>query len=208
MPSSRRKRHRRPGRSIPFRDPKRLILVVCEGRKTEPEYFAGFNRAHRNALVRIEFVKAHGVPRTLIDAAKESKGEALLSAHRERDDNLVFDSVWCVFDFDDHPEIPDALEMARANGIEVALSNPSFELWLLLHFRQNPGMQHRARIKEMLAEYVPGYDKSIDFADYSNGYSEAVTRARRLNEDAEQDGEQGRNPSTGVYRLTELIRAG
>ncbi len=41
MPS-RRDRDRRPGRRAPFREPKPVILIVCEGERTEPEYFEGF----------------------------------------------------------------------------------------------------------------------------------------------------------------------
>lgn len=97
--------------------------------------------------------------------------------------------------------------MADANGIDLAVSNPSFELWLLLHFA-TCGMQHRHKIAEMLEGYVPGYDKGVSFNSYKDGYLQAVARARRLAEEATSDGEPYRNPTTGVYRLTELIRTG
>jgi len=38
------------------------------------------------------------------------------------------------------------------------------------------------------------------------GYPDAVRRAQQLDADAVSLGEPGRNPTTGVYRLTELIR--
>lgn len=40
------------------------------------------------------------------------------------------------------------------------------------------------------------------------GYAKAVARARSLQQRAEATGEPNRNPSTGVYLLTELIRIG
>jgi len=141
-----------------------------------------------------------------VQTAKDHKKRAEADAKRERDENLAYDSVWCVFDVDDHPHIPDAQQMARDNDIQLSISNPCFELWLLLHFRENPGMQPRHKVQRMLVKYVSGYDKDVKYATYSDGYQQAVIRAKRLDESAESDGESGRNPTTGVYQLTEIIR--
>jgi hypothetical protein len=206
MPNA-RNRDRKPGRRPPFRDPQPTILIVCEGEKTEPQYFKGFQKACRNPRVTIEVAKEHGVPWTLVNIAKECKRDAEAAARSERDDNLAFDSVWCVFDVDEHPRVSDAKVMARDNGIELAISSPCFELWLLLHFRENPGMRDRTRMKRLLAEHVPDYDKSGDFATYAAGYRQAVNRAKRMDQSAADDGDVGRNPTTGVYKLTECIRS-
>src|SRR5262249_19618035 len=193
------------GRRPPFRDPKPIILIVCEGERTEPEYFDGFSRFCRNPRVRIAIAPEHGGPRTVVNTAKERKKEAEAAARREADENLVYDSVWCVFDVDDHPQVADAMQMARDNGIELAISNPCFELWLLLHFRDSPGMQHRAAMQRMLSKHVPGYDKRVEFMVYGAGYRQAVERAKRMDEAAQSSGESGRNPTTGVYKLTMAI---
>jgi hypothetical protein len=149
-------------------------LVVTEGRTTEPQYLRGFASVCHNPRVTVKIAPEHGVPRTLVETAKRRKKEAEEDAAREKDDNLAFDSVWCVFDVDEHPRVADAREMARDNGIDLAISNPCFELWLLLHFRESPGMQDRARIRDMLREHVPEYDKHVDYAAYSPGYEQAA----------------------------------
>ena len=95
--------------------------------------------------------------------------------------------------------------MARDNGIELAVSDPCFQPWLILHFRDGPGMQHRDSIRQMLSGHVPGYDKRVDFAAYSAGYPPAAT-VQRMDKNAQEDGESGRHSTTGVYRLTEVIR--
>ena len=200
-----RNRQRRQGRRPAFLDPKPTILVVSEGEVTEPEYLHGLRRACRNPRVTIEVAREHGVPRTLVDFAKQYKEQAEIKAAREGDDNLAYDSVWCVFDIDEHPRVGEAKEMARDNGIHLAISNPCFELWLLLHFRENPGMQDRAKMKDMLTKHVSEYDKHVDYATYAAGYPQAVLRAKRMDESAEEAGEPGRNPTTCVYKLTELI---
>lgn len=206
MAIQRRDRARRPGRRPPFRDPKPIILIVCEGEITEPEYFEGFWRACQNPRVTVKIADDHGVPKTLVEIAKELKNEALARAKQECDDNLAFDSVWCVYDVDDHPNLHEAREMAAKNGIELAISNPCFELWLLLHFRDNPGMQHRDKLAQLLKKFDPAYDKHVDYATYEAGYEDAVTHARRMNQSAENRGDFGGNPSTRVYLLTEQIR--
>ncbi|MBN1912122.1 MAG: RloB domain-containing protein [Pirellulales bacterium] len=201
-----RDRKRRPGRRPAFREPKPTILIVTEGKVTEPEYIEGFRKAFRNTRVRVEIAKGRGVPRTLVETAKELKKEAKDRARQEKDEFLEYDSVWCVFDIDDHPAVGEVKEMARDNGIDLAISNPCFELWLLLHFTDNPGMQDRTTMRDRLKKFVPGYRKHVDYATYSAGYEKAVKRAAQMDDVAEEAGEPHRNPTTGVYKLTELIR--
>jgi hypothetical protein len=184
-----------------------VILIVTEGDVTEPQYLKGFAEASKNARVRIEVVGGVGVPRTIVESAKERKKAAAIRARREKDDNLCYDEVWCVFDIDQHPNIPDAIQMARDNGIELAISNPCIELWLWLHFADQPGMQHRHALQRMMKRHIANYDKHVDYTDYAEGYDVAVRRASRLDADAEADMDAGRNPTTGVWRLTESIRS-
>jgi len=46
-----------------------------------------------------------------------------------------------MFDRDEHHEIPEAFARAKREGIKVVFSNPSFDLWLLLHFTAFSGTQ-------------------------------------------------------------------
>lgn len=186
--------------------PRMRILVLCEGHHTEPQYLRGLRDWCRNPLVEVIVDDEHGVPLTLVQRAKAAKLDAARRAARERDDNASYDAVWCVFDTDEHPNLEQARAMAREGGIEVALSNPCFELWLLLHFRESPGMRGRKEVARMLRKHVASYDKRVEFAVYRQGYAAAVTRAQRLERDAAADGEDGRNPSTGVHRLAEAVR--
>ena len=52
---------------------------------------------------------------------------------RARRDDREFDEIWCVFDIDEHANVRTAISNAKDSGIEVAVSNPCVELWLLLH---------------------------------------------------------------------------
>ena len=204
---SKRDRDRRPARRQPFKDPKPRILVVCEGRFSEPEYLNGLIIACANPRVSVEIKPGSGVPKTIVEFAKELKLQNRQEAKRGNDENILYESIWCVFDIDDHPNVPGSKRMAKDNGLEVAISSPAFELWLLLHFRGFPGQQHRDKITRMLKKFVPSYDKHVEFrSDYQATYSAAVDRALKMDQDAIEADEENRNPTTGFYRLTELIR--
>lgn len=202
---NRRNRKRKPARRGDLRDVRQRLLIVCEGKRTEPEYLRGFQRWCRNALVDVDYDAPAGEPLTLVNRARALREDAAREARRKGDDNLSYDQVWCVFDRDDHPHFNEAIGLAQQHLLELAVSNPSFELWLLLHFRQKTGRQHRNVIRRLLKAHVPTYDKGVDFEDYREKYWDAYDRAARLGRACNTDGEPFRNPSTGIYALTEQI---
>ena len=58
----------------------------------------------------------------------------------------------------------------------------------------------------MLKQFIPDYRKHVRFEDLASGYLAAVRRARALDQQAVDDHDEGRNPTTGFWRLTESIR--
>ncbi|QDU97818.1 RloB family protein [Lignipirellula cremea] len=204
----RRDKPRRPARPIPFKDPKPRILVLSEGEVTEVQYLNGFAEACENPRVDVETIPAAGVPRTIVKECKRRKREAEDEARRKEDDNLRYDEVWAVFDIDEHPHIPDAMQMAEANDIRLAISSPCIELWLYLHLRSQPGPQDRHQMLAKMKECIAGYDKTVNYADYAKGYEDAKRRAAQLEKTPPAKNDPVPNPSTGVWRLTESIQQG
>jgi RloB-like protein len=207
---NKRNRHRPPGRRAPYCEQKRRFLILCEGEVTEVQYFRAFEKWRRSALLELPNLEIDGLGNAtikLVREAKQRKQAALAQAKSEKDDNLAYDQVWCVFDVDDHPDLGAAKVMARDNEIQLAISNPCFELWLLLHLRGDPGQKSREKIKEMLAAETTTSktNKTVDFEKLKPGYVEAVKKATQLDEQAARDQEEGRNPTTSVYLLTEAI---
>lgn len=189
-----------------FREPRRRILVVCEGEVTEPKYFRGLRRSFRNAAVEIEIDDQHGTPKTLVEHAARRKKQAAREAARQKDTFLAYDEVWCVCDVDDHPLLADAKQQARDNGISLAISNPCFELWALLHFHRQTAAEPRQRIRQLLKAHIPDYDKELPTPRLIPLLEQAMERARHLEHLAELAGVPGKNPSTGVHLLVERIR--
>jgi hypothetical protein len=169
----------RSKRAVPAR--RNNVLVISGGQRTESQYFSGLRLARRVPITVKYKVDA---PHNLVKYAARLRDQ-----YRED-----FEAVWCVVDVDSF-DITAAAKEAERVEVNLAVSNPCFEVWLLLHFAD-----HRAHIagyraaRDLLARHVPGYDKKPDFTTFDGGVEEAVARAALLGPD---------NPATDVGRLVE-----
>lgn len=89
------------------------ILIVCEGKNTEPSYFKQFKLATAKIVVL-------GNGYNTVSLVGQAQ-------HLSEQDN--YSQVWCVFDKDYFPaeDFNNAIAMAQAAGFGVAYSNQSFE---------------------------------------------------------------------------------
>lgn len=187
-----------------FRQPLRRFLIVCEGQVTEKCYFSDLRQLDR-APVQFEFI-AGAVPKTLVERAVARKRASEQAADRERDVNQLFDEIWVVCDVDEHPRVADATQQARDNGIRVAISNPCFELWALLHFQEQSSHIHRHSVQRLCRQYMPSYKKKLPCHVLMTHYDKAYERAVHLGRWHERRGTLGANPSTNVHDLVQSIR--
>ncbi|MGA2602197.1 MAG: RloB family protein [Bryobacteraceae bacterium] len=201
---ARRDRHDDLRRRAAVRSPRPRFLIVCEGTQTEPEYFLE-TRIRERSVIDLQ-VSPGGVPKTLVERAVAMKREAALEAKRKKDENLKYDQVWCVFDIDEHPFVPEAKQQARDNGIEVAISNPCFELWALLHFRDQRAHIERGALHHECKQYMPGYEKRLPVSEIYHLLEDALRRATDLDQWQNSRGCDGANPSTGVYKIMQRIK--
>jgi hypothetical protein len=193
-------------RRPPRLEPRARVVVYCEGKVTEPCYIEDFRREEKSQLVQVIVYPRGESPKTLVETAASEKKEAQRLARRQGDAYLKYDEVWCVFDVDEHPRLPDAIQQACDNGINLAISNPCFELWALLHYREQTAYLERHKAQSLLRQHLPNYHKCLPFEEMHEYYEIAVQRARTLKRRREEAADVGGNPSTGVYRLTEQIR--
>ena len=123
------------------REIKQSFLIVCEGEKTEPDYFKAF----RMTAATIKAVGQAMNTMTLVN-----KAISIREADQKR--KRVYDQCWVVFDKDDFPakDFNQAIQLAEKNGFHVAYSNQAFEYWFLLHYNLYTGAIHRNQYKDML----------------------------------------------------------
>jgi hypothetical protein len=184
------------------------ILVLCEGAVTEAGYLKDFISEFKDSLVQVEIDSQGDVPVKLVARALKRRNQADLQANRLQDEFLRYNEVWCVFDVDEHSHLSEVRAQAQNNDIHLAVSNPCFELWALLHFGDHAAFISRKEAKSLLRRHLPRFRKALPFGRLHPGYLTAVRRAKELDRQRERSNDPGGNPSTGVYRLTERIREG
>ncbi len=119
-----------------FRDA-RLIVIASEGKDTERIYFNALAKEYANPRVHVHILERRGEeqnnssPKHVLEQLKDYKSQYDL----EEDDEL-----WLVVDKDhwtDGMLSEVATECTHNVSMHMALSNPCFEVWLLLHL-ENP----------------------------------------------------------------------
>ncbi|MFG2600543.1 RloB family protein [Streptomyces sp. NPDC048462] len=188
-------RESRLGRRTELRTPRLRLLVVCGAEVTEHTYIQGLKNAARNPAVSVKIVKHPKAPSQVVEHAAK-----LLEAA-----DGAYDEAWCVLDVDEFTDLDQALRDADRHHVGIALSNPCFEVWLLLHFTDH--RKHAPSydgLVPILNKHTPGgYSKTdLDFRHYQDGWREAVRRARQL---APEGKEREANPSTGMWKLALAI---
>ena len=128
-------------RKVNTKEVKQRFLIVCEGAKTEPNYFKKFRVP--KTVIDVKGVGEN--PSRLVQSTIILKAEAV-----EADEE--YDQVWCVFDRDDWPpqDFNNAIHQAENHNFKVAYSNEAFELWYILHFEfLNTGIPRSDYIKKL-----------------------------------------------------------
>lgn len=128
-----------------IREVKQSFLIVCEGEKTEPDYFKAF----RMTAATIKAVGKAMNTMTLVN-------KAISIREADKAKKRFYDQCWVVFDKDDFPakDFNQAIQYAEKNGFQVAYSNQAFEYWFLLHFNLYQGPIHRSQYKNMLERLI------------------------------------------------------
>jgi hypothetical protein len=198
-----------------------LFVIAAEGSVTERQYFEGL-REHAvidPRRVRIEVIDAaDGTP-----SAPQHVMSRLDEFRRRHRLNDALDQLWLVIDTD-HWSAPNHLsnldqviQQARQKGFHTAVSNPCFEIWLLLHFTgdvssidvsKEPRGAGR-RCIEILRKVCGSYDKSnLQVERYTReSVVAAIDRARAL--DIAPGDRWPQAVGTHVYRLAhELLQQG
>ena len=132
------------------------FLIVCEGEKTEPNYFRAFTE-RRSEVKEIKVAGCGCSTCQLIIEAKK------LREKLERERMVPFDRVWLVFDKDEFKDFNKAIEDAKKEGMNCAWSNQAFELWYVLHFQYLDTGVDRKQYIGMIEDKVRKASKSKTF---------------------------------------------
>lgn len=205
---------RPPRRRRSHRSPKPRVLIVCEGKETEPKYFDGLCR-EQGVRDRFSVKIVPGDGKTPLTALRKALRHVQAA---ERHSALRFAEVWCIFDVEqagENPQLDEARKVASENHFPVALSNPAFEVWILSHFERTAAAFIKCdkvidRLnKHWQREFGGEYEKSDRdlYRRLRDHTTEAVENAKWVREQhfAGQPDTARCNSSTEVYRLVERL---
>lgn len=183
-------------------------MIVCEGAKTEPNYFQALKRNLRSGTLAIEIYgeECGSDPISVVKFAKKLQGEA--KRRMKRTLEPAYDEIWCVIDVDQHPNLNRAISDAAQSGMSVALSHPCFEYWLLLHFVDtNRGFRECSEVIRELRGHISDYTKGranlnefLARTEIGLANAEKYERLRPAGQSVVQ-----LNSSSDVHKLVKLI---
>ena len=218
----------------------KIIFISCEGSVTEEEYFQIISQLYQNIKTQVQLISVVediiAVPkrrrnqeqkRTLTKSKPDQLLDRIEIFKQQKDSIYDFekhpdDEFWIIADVDDHTEEyyidkwNQTLRSCQEKHYHYAVSNPFFELWLLLHHtdvddtdydyavteeHQYEKTDHfRKRLQNAGAKLKK---KSIIPTDYSKGKIQlAIQRAEKLHNKSE---DWPRSLGTTVYLLLNSI---
>jgi hypothetical protein len=196
----------------------RLVVIAAEGRETEKIYFQELSEKLCSPKVHVKFLK-----RENNNSSPESVHEQIVNFKKEysiADD----DQLWIVINRDNWT-IQSIKRIAQYcsqdTNLNFCLSNPCFELWLLLHKldikkctdqekelisknkkNKNKGETYTKKLlKNMLGHYS---ESNYDIGELLNTIDDAIIRAKEL--DIAPRTRWPQQMATRVYRLVESIQ--
>jgi hypothetical protein len=118
------------------------------------------------------------------------------------------DEAWLVVDKDNWPEehLNQLFHWSQSQENHgLAVSNPQFEFWLLLHFEDAFGIRTASECTQRLYEHLPEFNKSIDHRKITiEMILSAIARAKKRDKPLCEDWPKEEGVTT-VYRLIERI---
>ena len=124
---------------------RRFYLIVCEGEKTEPNYFESLKNDLPKGVLDVCDFKIVGTGNNTVSLVNEAMK---LRKKFQTETNKTIDKLWIVFDKDSFSDLSfnSAIQTCMTNNpdVDCAWTNESFELWYLLHFHYyNTGISRK-----------------------------------------------------------------
>ena len=213
--SFKRKRNRQP--------PKKLFLIACEGEKKEPNYIEDLVRSGKDSR------KIAAGSKVLIVNHQHTDPCGVLTDLRSDPNYEYAEQRWIVIDRDAVENIKSengghtqenfdrALLDSSEAGVDVAFSNPCFELWLVLHFEYRDSASSRVDVQKKALELLKKNKlmkpkASLDDLKAEEGLFSALGEKRLVKavKNAEKlceiNGEKCQNPCTTFHKLINAIK--
>lgn len=171
-----------------------LYVIATEGEVTEKIYFSGVFGRKNIRMPVLNTKKGNSSPDRVLKRLNQYR----------RENNASPNELWLVIDRDSWKQetLEKIAKECRAKGYNLLISNPCFELWLLLHQEKPKNPSLGKDCEKELKKLIPDYTKSkYKLCDIRDNLEFAIKNAKRLDKNIDiQD-----PPSTKVYKLVEKL---
>ncbi len=138
----------------------RVILICCEGKETEPQYFEAVKAQYRisQGAAEVQIIGNLGQHEKLIDKSIAHRNE-FAKKHDLAHDEI---ELWAVCDKDNMTNrYDDLLAYATKFGVNLAFCDPAFEVFLLQHFGFSATNENGRALDALLTKNIgKKYDKT------------------------------------------------
>lgn len=176
----------------------RIFVIATEGQETEKQYLSLFENPRVNVKILPTGSDGLSAPKQVLERLAQFQQEYQLGDG---------DEFWLMVDVDRQRGqfLDEVTRGAREIGCQLAISNPCFELWLLLHFAEADRADTDCNALEKQLKSLPGgYNKTrLVLPTYRLRVAEAVTRAKAL--EGRPDLRWPDFPGTHVYKVVEKL---
>jgi hypothetical protein len=196
----------------------KIFVLAFEGNITEEKYFSEFKYSNKfnDELIYLHLLKRGA------DDTNSAPNHVFSKLKKEAKDEFNFkkgDELWMIIDTDRWKSIPNIIK--ACNDLEnmfVAVSNPCFEFWLLLHIKdvqeyneeelellfRNKKIGNRNYIETKIIEIAGSYNKTnLKTEDFFPNIDTAVLRAKNLDQPQE---EYPTKLGSHIYKLIEKLK--
>ncbi|MGL5904511.1 MAG: RloB family protein [Cetobacterium sp.] len=187
--------------------PLKIYGLIMEGSQTEEDYFEGIILNKKKLGIK-EKIKLHKIPKKpLIRGENDSHCSHMLKQAIEYKEKNDYENEEVVFVLDrdqqnfKEDQYDEFLKICSENGYNICMSNPTFELWLLMHFDMKLDSEYIKKIKEnrkisrsnraprfLAAEVALKLERShrkknVPFEKVINGVEQAIKNSQKFPDD-------------------------
>lgn len=196
----------------------KIFVLAFEGNKTEEKYFSEFKYSNK---FNDELIYLHLLKREKNDT-NSAPNHVFSKLKKEAKDEFNFkkgDELWMIIDTDRWKNIPYIIESCNElENMFVAVSNPCFEFWLLLHIKdiqeyneeviellfENKKTSNRNFVETKIVEIIGSYNKAnLKTEDFLPHIDSAVSRAKNLDQPQE---DYPTKLGSHIYKLIEKLK--
>lgn len=155
-----------------------MFIIACEGEKTEVQYFNfSFLLNSRVKLIVVPSKEGCSAPKYVLDNLKDCAKEMDLNSK---------DQLWLVIDVDNWDYVNQLHEVqnktVKGKTVNLAISNPCFELFLYLHHKSMPTerINGAEKMETMLKKVLGTYSKNnLNEKDYMDYVNKAISESKK-----------------------------